>query len=151
MNPDHPIHRDHALLRGRYSELGRAYLITVVTLNRQPWFSDWPCGHCVAIEIGAASVETLAWVVMPDHLHWLMVLGDQSLAETVGRMKSCSAIAVNRHLGRQGVFWQKGYHDHAVRSDEDLQKLANYVVTNPLRAGLVERMEDYRLWGTAWM
>ena len=88
---------------------------------------------------------------MPDHLHWLFVLGNQSLAETVGRMKSCSAIAVNRRLGRQGTLWQKGYHDHAVRGDEDLERLASYVVTNPLRAGLVERIEDYSLWGASWV
>lgn len=108
-------------------------------------------GRWVALELRAAPVETLAWVLMPDHLHWLFVLGEASLAKTVRRMKSCAAIAVNRHLGRQGRLWQKDYHDRTVRNEEDLQKLARYVVANPLRAGLVERIGDYPLWDAVWL
>lgn len=151
MDDDHYLHHSHVLRRGRFSESGRAYLVTTVMLNRHPCFADWRTGRWVALELRAAPVETLAWVLMPDHLHWLFVLGETSLAETVGQMKSRSAIAVNRHLGRQGRLWQKNYHDHAVRKEEGLQKLARYVVANPLRAGLVERIGDYPLWDAVWL
>ena len=96
-------------------------------------------------------VETLAWVLMPDHLHWLLQLGDATLGEVVGSMKSRSARAVNARLARMGNVWQKGFHDHAVRAEEDLRALARYVLANPLRAGLVKRIGDYPLWDAHWL
>ncbi len=84
-----------------------------------------------------AQAETLAWVLMLDHLHWLLVLGEADLGAVVGALKSRSAIAVNRAIDRGGPVWQKGYHDHAVRGEEDLRALARYVVANPVHAGLV--------------
>ena len=144
-------HRSDALRRGRCSEPGRAYLVTTVTRGRERLFADWRVGRWVALELCAAPAETLAWVLMPDHLHWLMVLQDGTLAATVRQVKSRSAIAVNRYLGRAGRVWQKDYHDHAVREEEDLRAMARYVVANPLRAGLVERIGDYPLWGASWL
>jgi REP element-mobilizing transposase RayT len=91
-------------------------------------------------------VETLAWVVMPDHLHWLVTLRVPSLAVIVKAMKSRSAIAINKRAGTSGSVWQSGYHDHAIRREEDLAVVARYVVANPLRAGLVERLGDYPHW-----
>lgn len=58
---------------------------------------------------------------------------------------------VNKLLGRKGAVWQEGYHDHAVRSEEDLRKLARYVVANPVRAGLVERLGNYSLRDACWL
>jgi len=66
-------------------------------------------------------------------------------------MKSRSARAVNHLLVRGGPVWQKGYYDHAVRCDEDLRRLARYMIANPLRAGLVERIGDYPLWDAVWL
>ncbi|MNN82247.1 hypothetical protein D3C81_1991650 [compost metagenome] len=54
-------------------------------------------------------------------------------------------------VGRKGSLWQQGYHDRALRRDEDLVKLARYVVANPLRAGLVEKLGDYPLWDAIWV
>jgi putative transposase len=105
----------------------------------------------VVRELGEGTVETLAWVLMPDHLHWLLVLGAADLGAVVRTLKSRSAIAVNRALGRDGPVWQKGYHDHAVRGEEDLRAVARYVVANPVRARLVERVGDYPLWDAVWL
>lgn len=145
------FHRSHLLRKGRFSEPGRPYLVTTVTRGREPVFADWSLGRLVVRELRASPVETLAWVLMPDHLHWLLVLGEADLSEVVGAMKSRSAIAVNLARGREGALWQKGYHDHAVRREEDLRALARYVVANPVRAGLVERVGDYPLWDAVWL
>ncbi len=100
----------------------------------------------------AAQVFSLAWVVMPDHLHWLIELGPQPLAPLMQRLKSRSAIAINGAAGRNGKrLWQKGFHDHALRNDEDLKGLARYIVANPMRAGLVRRIGDYPLWDAVWL
>jgi REP element-mobilizing transposase RayT len=146
-----PFHRSHLLRKGRFSEPGRIYLVTTVTQGRDPLFADWRVGRPVARTIATTPVRTFAWVLMPDHLHWLLALGDGTLGDAVRAMKSVSARAVNAQNGSMGRVWQKGYHDHAVRVEEDVRALAHYVVANPLRAGLVRRLGDYPLWDACWL
>jgi REP element-mobilizing transposase RayT len=94
---------------------------------------------------------SMAWVVMPDHFHWLLELKSGSLKSLMQGTRSRSARAVNQALGRQGQFWQRGYYDQALRRDDDLKKMARYVVANPLRAGLVGNIGDYPLWDAMWL
>jgi REP element-mobilizing transposase RayT len=140
---------------GRFSESGRIYLITAVVDQRQPFFVDWRLGRLVVQELRQAQEEGwgdfLTWVVMPDHMHYLVQLHDRTLAELMCRIKSRSSLAVNQALGRRGRLWQKGYHDRAVRREEDVKALARYVVTNPIRAELVTRVHDYPLWDACWL
>jgi len=96
-------------------------------------------------------VVSLAWVIMPDHLHWLLRLGDADLAGLMKRLKGRSARRINRYLGLGGLFWQAGYHDRAVRREEDLRVVARYIIANPIRAGMVERVGDYPLWDAIWL
>lgn len=94
----------------------------------------------------------LAWVLMPDHVHWLIRLGkDGDLSGLVNRLKSASARAVNRELCRDGPVWARAFHDHALRADEDLRRSARYVIANPVRARLVERIGEYPLWNAVWV
>lgn len=94
----------------------------------------------------------LAWVLMPDHVHWLLQLGERDeLSVVVNRLKSASARHANRALGRTGAIWAKAFHDHALRGEDDLQDVARYVVANPLRAGLVTRIGDYPFWNAVWL
>ena len=39
----------------------------------------------------------------------------------------------------------------AVRREEDLKMIARYIVTNPIRAGLVQKVGDYPLWDATWI
>jgi len=99
-------------------------------------------------------LETIRWlhtmdrlvvdaaVVMPDHLHLIGRLGESTLAKVMHTLKSYSA----RRLVAAGVktpVWQKGFYDHGLRDDEDYRSRVTYVLKNPLRAGLVRRVEDY--------
>lgn len=88
---------------------------------------------------------------MPDHFHWLIELGDSSLNELMRRVKANSSRAINRRRGTVGPLWQSGYHDRALHQEEDLQAVARYVVANPLRAELVDRLGDYPLWDAVWL
>jgi len=90
-------------------------------------------------------VQTWAYVVMPDHFHWLLQLNDETLSKVVGRVKSLSS----RQLGRS--LWQDGFHDRAVREEDDLKAMARYVIANPLRAGLVESIGEYSHWDAVWV
>jgi len=89
---------------------------------------------------------------MPDHLHWLVQLSEGQLHELVRNFKASSSRAINEMhntAGRQR--WQTGYHDRTIRDDQELKVAARYLVANPLRAGLVERLADYPHWDATWI
>ncbi|MGG2397467.1 REP-associated tyrosine transposase [Pseudomonas sp. SH1-B] len=139
----------HKLREGRWSCSGQIYLVTAVTKNRIPVFADLSAARTLIQVIRQdetlGSHRTLCFVVMPDHLHWLLQLQNEGLARLVGRVKSISA----KRLGRP--IWRKGFHDHALRREEDVRSVARYVVANPLRAGLARRVGDYPHWDAVWI
>ncbi|MEO7253669.1 MAG: transposase, partial [Casimicrobium sp.] len=74
------------------------------------------------------------------------------LSKSVSALKRRSASSVNARVGTRGAsLWQDGFHDRALRRDEDLLTIARYVVANPLRAGLVQRLGDYPFWDAIWL
>ena len=149
-----PGHR--ALRKGRASIPGGIYHLTVVVADRSPVFANSCAAHtaCRCLHAGTMLREAhlLAWVLMPDHTHWLMQLGENApLHDEVRRLKSAVASHVNRCLGRQGRLWEPAYYDRALRHDDDVLTVARYVVANPVRAGLVERIGDYPYWNVIWL
>ncbi len=106
-------------------------------------------------------IELDAFVVMPNHLHGVLVLSDPpatvgaglalpnnasdfkkqgtprsapTLADVVGAFKSISAIACNRLLNRSGCpFWQRNYYEHVIRHEKDLERIREYIENNPGR------------------
>jgi REP element-mobilizing transposase RayT len=140
---------------GRYSCTSQIYLVTATTLDRKPVFADWMLGRLLVQEMRDAQdariADSLAWVVMPDHLHWLVELRRGTLATLVQRVKSKSAIALNKARGSEGRLWQDGYHDRAIRKEEHLLHFARYIVANPVRAGLVNSVRQYPLWDAIWV
>lgn len=144
------------LRKGRHSEAGNHYFVTTTTAERQPWFAELYPARLVIHEMkqlhDAGAVQSLAWTLMPDHLHWLFVLGDTySLGQILNFLKGRSARAINRYLGRDGAVWQPAFHDHALRTDEEIREVARYIVANPLRAGLVKKLADYAHWDAVWL
>ncbi|RYD14759.1 MAG: transposase [Lysobacteraceae bacterium] len=144
------------LRRGRYSADGQVYLVTFTTIGRTRLFDHWA--------LGSAAVRTLmrpelwrdsrltCWVLMPDHWHGLLQLGaSESLGTVVGRLKARTALAVNAERACDGSVWAEGFHDHALRSEEDVLACARYIVRNPVRAGLVRRVADYPFWDAIWI
>jgi putative transposase len=138
------------LRKGRHSEANRIYLITTNTENREPVFENFNAARTLIKilkkeqELGRAN--TLTFVIMPDHLHWLLELtGQADLSRILQSVKGLSA----KQIGHR--FWQPGYHDRALRKEEDIKAIARYVVANPLRAGLVKRIGDYPHWDAIWL
>jgi putative transposase len=75
-------------------------------------------------------------IVMPDHAHLIVALAQQSrkLGIVVGSLKAASAIAINRMRGTKGSrVWQRGYYEHVIRDDADLDRVREYILTNPVR------------------
>jgi REP element-mobilizing transposase RayT len=128
------------------------YSITTSTHNRQPIFADLYNAraliHCLAQSDRELLTYTLAWVVMPDHLHWLFQLGNTaSLSKTINLMKGRSS----RKIADIERVWQPGFYDRSIRKNEDLKSVARYIVANPLRASLVKQLEDYPHWDAVWL
>ena len=150
----HP--RQQALRSGRYSATGYYYLVTTCTHLRKPLMANWVQARQVIQAMRELDQDrwtlTQTFVVMPDHLHWLFqICDDHALSEIVKRLKGRSAKGINASLDRQGQVWQTGYHDHAIRKEEDIKQAARYIVANPLRAGLVSDIKQYPHWDAIWL
>ena len=155
MSTDGPHARN--LRGGRISMARGAYHIIFRTYGQRPLFRDLHLGRIVVAGMRwqdeTRRTSTLAFVVMPDHVHWLFTLGpDATLPDVMSRLKGFTARRINASIGCTGSqVWQAGFFDHAVRRDEDLRAIARYIVANPLRAGIVTSLGDYALWDARWV
>jgi REP element-mobilizing transposase RayT len=141
----------HNLRKGRRSLPNQIYHITTVTTGRQRLFTDFVLGRKVVQSLmrlqKSGRAITMAFVIMPDHLHWLFQLPNgANLSTTVGSMKSQSSCSINRLRSGKNPVWRRGFHDRALRRDEDVVQVARYIVANPLRAKIVRNIGDYSLW-----
>jgi REP-associated tyrosine transposase len=101
-------------------------------------FGSHPLGH----------YETLAYVVMPNHVH-LLVTPWQPVPKITKRLKGYTAREANRILSRTGeAFWQRESYDHWVRNAEELARIIRYIENNPVRAAIARTPEEYR-WSSA--
>lgn len=131
------------------------YLLTTVTRRRECLFADPSSARVLSRLIHAASTwadsRLLVWVLMPDHWHGLLQLGDEPLGRVMNRFKACASRALHESCGLDGSLWDRSFHDHALRVDEDIRAVARYVVANPVRAGLVDSVFDYPYWNAVWL
>jgi REP element-mobilizing transposase RayT len=145
----------HQLRKGRASVPGQAYLVTAVTHARTPWFTRFEHGCMAARTLTQPAcwpdASLTAWVLMPDHMHLLVSVGDREpLSLAIQRVKGLLSTALRTRLGDQRI-WQPGFHDHALRREESLRDAARYIIANPLRAGLVAEVGQYPFWSAAWL
>lgn len=73
-------------------------------------------------------------VIMPDHLHLLVTLGDQlNLSRVIARLKT----KTRRALLADGLRWQPNFYEHRLRANESAQEALRYIFLNPYRAKLL--------------
>jgi putative transposase len=158
-------HRQSTRLRGyEYSQPG-AYFVTICVEGRKPLLGRVVDGVMELNELGRivlrawddlplrfATIQMDAFVVMPNHVHGVVILGASDpailggkdraspvptnvvppLGAVVGAFKSLTGIPCNRLLGRAGVpFWQARFHDHVIRNDVALDRIRAYIENNP--------------------
>ncbi|WP_313741321.1 REP-associated tyrosine transposase [Pseudomonas sp.] len=150
-----PNRQSHTLRRGRYSEAGRLYLLTTVTHQRESLFHDFQHARLVIHQLRHCEREhichSLAWVVMPDPIHWLVELKTEPLGQAMRRFKARSSLSLHNVGLHSQRIWQAGYHDRALRREEDVVRVARYIVANPVRAGLVKSVREYPHWDAVWL
>jgi putative transposase len=86
--------------------------------------------------------ELHEFVIMPDHLHLLITPAeDVSLERAMQLIKG----GFSYRLGdkKKGLVWQESFTNHRVRDESDYERHAMYIRMNPVRAGLVGRVEEY--------
>lgn len=66
------------------------------------------------------------------------------LASIMESLKGWTARRCNEALSRQGQFWQHESYDHVVRNQVEWQRVVNYVINNPVKAGLVADCQNWK-------
>jgi REP element-mobilizing transposase RayT len=133
----------------------KPHFITFVTKFRQvlpDWARDITFGCCLHDHGIRYSLHVVA--VMPNHVHLVLTpLTDQkrrlivSLIEIMRAIKGASARAINQRLRLHGAVWQEESFDHVLRSSENLDAKIDYILQNPVRAGLVQ---DWQMYPWVW-
>ncbi len=141
-----------------YSQAG-AYFVTICVRNRQCVLGDVFDGEMKLSEYGKVAVESwhwLArrftyieldeWIVMPNHLHGIIVIHDdqisrgdsriaptgrKSLGRLMGAFKTVSTKRINEMRKTPGAkLWQRNYFEHIVRNPNSLDRIREYIGTN---------------------
>ncbi|MCP4592842.1 MAG: hypothetical protein GY842_19070 [bacterium] len=84
------------------------------------------------------------YCLMPDHVHVLLSPAGcrRPLRDWLQAFKSYTAHWAKSRLGSTPL-WQRSSFDHVCRNGETAEVVLNYILNNPLRAGLVERAGDW--------
>lgn len=140
--------RSHAVRLPDYDYAGDANIhVTLCAATGTP-FRDAPTAKLVRDSVEFCSRKlgyTLhGYCLMPDHLHVLLSPGDSGVA--LGKwLQDFKSYTTSRHRRTKGAarLWQESAHDHVCRDGETAEKVLAYTVDNPVRAGLVERWQDW--------
>ncbi len=82
------------------------------------------------------------FLLMPDHIHALLSFPpDVTFTEIMRDWKKWAS-------RQSGVEWQRDWFDHRLRAEESLREKADYILNNPVRAGLVDEAKN---WPWVWM
>ena len=110
----------------------------------------------------SAKYYVLAYCIMPNHVHIVLQPMDipahgrdgffsdevpdsgSPISSIMHSLKSYTAHEANKILVRSGQFWQHESYDHWVRSDEELQRIVDYMSWNPVKAGLTAECHEYQ-------
>lgn len=148
-------HRHSMRLRGfDYTRAG-AYFVTSCTHQRVRLFGEVRQGAMCLSKAGKivewcwhdlpnhyANIRLDAFVVMPDHIHGIILLdgtvvvgprgGVHGLSEIIRAFKSFSARRINECCDTPGIaVWQRSYHDRIVRNDGGIHAIRHYIAANP--------------------
>ena len=128
-----------------YSAPGATALLTMCCRDHRRIFETR--GACeIAVsqlhELHGDLWSILCYVVMPDHVHSIVINRSDSLIDFVRLFKGRSAAALRRNIGLKNV-WQESFHDRMVRRSDDLGEIIKYVYDNPVRAGFVDSFKEW--------
>ena len=144
-----------------------AYFVTICTYQRHNTFGTVIDGNMVLSQWGEivndewrrtetvrANVELDAYVIMPNHLHGVVLIVEDaaanksaseyhnaklrntagSLGQIIGHFKSIATKRIRTVAAtREAPVWQRGYYEHIIRNEASLNEIRAYIVANPGR------------------
>jgi len=89
--------------------------------------------------------QLISYCIMSNHIHLVIKLTEKApdLSQIMHSIKRFTAKESNIVLNQKGAFWMKESYDHLIRSNKELKNVVNYVINNPVKAGLVKDWEDW--------
>jgi putative transposase len=86
----------------------------------------------------------MAYCLMSNHIHLLTKPGsDESLFKMMQGLTLCYTQYINRMYQRTGRLWESRYHSCIIDQEKYLWAVARYIEQNPVRAGIIEKAEEY--------
>ena len=93
---------------------------------------------------GPLEFAIFGYVVMPSHVHQLVLPRRESLVRIIRDWKSKSGLAIAKRRHISGSIWQRSYFDFICRRARDFSEKLEYIHLNPVVAGLAEKAHDWR-------
>ncbi|WP_213975136.1 transposase [Tepidanaerobacter acetatoxydans] len=136
-----------------YSQVGY-YFITICTNDKKNLF--WNVGETYSsqfqkpplskigeiVEYGINKINSIydnveinKYVIMPNHIHFIIVLhaeeGRSKNTPTISRIVQQLKGSISKQVGFP--LWQKSFYDHIIRNQQEYEKIYEYIETNPLK------------------
>ena len=120
-------------------------------LNEPYWLKDAEVANAVVEALrfrNDRDYDLIAFCIMSNHIHFVIDTRhqgnlDKPLFRILQSFKRHTARKANQLLKRSGAFWQAESYDHVIRNDEELTRIIQYVLENPVKAGLVGKWQDW--------
>lgn len=140
------------------------YFVTICTSDRKEYFGEIDQGNMILNNSGRVAqkvwerapllyknVDIDEFVVMPNHIHGIVIIKPQeqaeglhySLSQIVGSYKNVVSKTLRAILNE--FSWQPSFYDHVIRKDESLDKIREYICNNPLKWEL-DKNNPANLW-----
>ncbi len=140
--------RRNSIRLPNFDYASKSHFVTLVTADRQNFFTNE--------KLADAIIETLlnlkekqnfnlySACLMPDHFHATLGIGDSglTLSRICGAFKSLSTREFWKY--HDGKLWQRQFHDHVIRNEQDFAETVKYIRLNPVKAKLVENWQDWK-------
>jgi putative transposase len=115
--------------------------ITTKTINNYPFFSNTVNAEILisTLYFGKQNdwFSLVAFVIMPDHLHLIIIPREKNISQAMHSIKSFSSKAINKIKKRDGKVWQASFRDFTIYTKELLLEKLTYIHENPVRKGIV--------------
>ena len=118
------------------------------------WLAQNPVADIVAQAFQFWDVkkyDLIAYTIMSNHIHVVFTLNETDaqqpdivLDRVMQSLKGYTAVACNKRLKRSGAFWEHGSFDRMPRDRNELHRIVQYVLQNPVKAGLCSRWQDWQ-------
>jgi REP-associated tyrosine transposase len=136
----------------RFHQLGQSHFVTFTCYHRFPHLADDETCQAFVVALERArrlyQFRVYGFVAMPEHAHLLISEPESgTVAKAVQALKISSSLRTTRARDCsecRSPLWQKRYYDRNIRDYAEFVEKLQYIHRNPVKRGLVERVEDWK-------